>query len=167
MKLRIKIFSVVIFSILFSCNQDRQKTPEEKKSNSIESTKKVEPSQAKSEKQTVQAIDQTKEILLKLENLEHKKTQGKSKYFLSKSDRQLTISNYQIPIDSVALTYTYNNKYEGFGPHFVEFHCLSKNDCIYESSSNKYLVGLSTELASKEDCFKYMELYDNLKSSIK
>lgn len=76
--------------------------------------------------------------------------------YFNKIEKILDIDGWQIPLQEVKISYTYEAKFQN---HCVSFDCRG-HDCIFESG--EYHSGFSAPFISKQKCYEFIELINQL-----
>lgn len=93
-------------------------------------------------------------------------TTGSKDVYLNRSANLLQLGKSQIPVFNVRVRYLYTNSH-----NCVLFQCpTSEGDCIISLSTNQeedYYNMVATPFKSKEACYKFLDLFADLKSHLK
>jgi hypothetical protein len=114
----------------------------------------------------ISANAQTESIRIQLQNLT-RKTVPSTKIYINVQSQILEIDSkygsYQIPYNKVLTLYKINNDIKVIPfKHSVNFNCKNDESCIYQTEDDKYIIGLTIPILTKDDCYKFINLISKL-----
>lgn len=89
------------------------------------------------------------------------------KLYINKASKIIQFSNYQIPLDEVTLSYTFNSDIIPSQKHYVKFTCSNNNSCILNEEGLPSHTSTGTPFKTKDICYEFMDLIKELKDSLK